>query len=557
MIRLFGLSFFKSLLFIAIIPGGFSVRFRSAEAEKVSLYSRSDNVHVVEGLVFQKALKAPALGKLVQYLNIFCGHCRRFVPIYKKLAIDLQKWNRILRIFAVDCAQEDNVSVCRDFEIKSTPTLRYYHSNFVKSRHGLGTNLPIESSKKIVDLLVKHLAKNDYTGTKELKPIFAPVQKNETAKSIFGRFNSKLLYILLVFQPQNSQIGILTLLDLLPYPDVAVRILNDAQLFTQFGLKPSARNIALLDRTGKEHPLRPTEESSSAYVESVAKFLEQNKHTRIPKLPTTIAPKEVLPQGMDAIILKKVLASPPVVYQADLEQALHQLLHIEIPKAPLIKGEKFLALYRLIQLFNRFNPLNQDGRKLLFRLESHLKTIKKIKGAELANKVTEIEKSLGKVFKIFRYVGCIGSKPLMRGITCSFWTLFHHLTVMSAQNPKVFKPGFVIFALFGFAKYFFGCTECAKHFQQMAKRRNVESVRSHDEEILWLWAAHNEVNNRLAGDATEDPKFPKVQFPLRKHCPACHKKPNGWNTAEVLKYLKRIYSIKRVSFYGLPTLRRT
>uniref|UniRef100_A0A6P4FKH9 Sulfhydryl oxidase n=1 Tax=Drosophila rhopaloa TaxID=1041015 RepID=A0A6P4FKH9_DRORH len=554
MTRLLGLLYCNSILLIVIIQGGFSVRLRGAAVFKETLYSLSDNVHVVKGAAFQKALSAPALGKLVQFLNIFCGHCRRYVPTFKKLAIDLHKWDRVLRIYAVDCAQEENVKVCRDFDVKGTPSLRYFPSNFLKLRYGLGTVFPSMEPKKIVQMLITHLAKNDYTGTKERKPIFAPLQNHENSQNIFDPFDKELPYILLVHQPKHSQIGIETLLDLLPYPDVAVRILTDAQLFTQFGLKPFAQNISLIDRNGKIHDIMPSGESSSAYVDSVTQFLEKNGYTSIPKFPTA-KPQVKKAMGLEAIILKKVLSSPPILYQADLEQALDQLLHIELPKAPLINGPKFKALRRLIKLFSRFNPLNIDGRRLLVGLENYLRTVKEITGVQLSDTIKDLEKGLEKIFKGRRYVGCIGSKPFTRGITCSFWTLFHHLTVMSSRNPREFKPGYVLLCLHGFAQYFFGCSDCAQHFQMMAKRRQIESVRTHDEEILWLWAAHNEVNKRLAGDPTEDPKFPKVQFPLREHCPKC-RKSNGWNTAEVLKYLKRLYNIKKVSFYGLPTYNR-
>jgi len=550
MLRLLGLSYGKSLLFTLIIQGTL------LRAEKETLYSKYDNVHMVTGTTLQGSLTDPALGKLVQFMNIFCGHCRRFAPAFKKMAIGLQKWNRVLRIYAVDCAEEVNVRLCRDFAIKSTPTLRYYPSKFLKSQMDLGTDIGTTDPEKIVKLLTGYLAKNDYSGTKQLKPIFEPIQSTENVSTIFDRFGHNLPYILLVLQPQNSWIGIQTVLDLLPYPDVGVRILNDAQLFTNFGLQPSDQKIALLDETGKVEPLTPGNESSSAYVASVEEFLGQKGHTRVPRLPTTISPKEILPMGLDAVILKSMIVSPPTVYQADLEQAIDQLIHIEIPKTPLIKGESLMVLRLLIKLFQRFNPLNKDGRQLMDRLLNHLFLVNEITGDEFLTAVNNIEKSPGRIFRGKRYVGCIGSKPFTRGITCSFWILFHYLTVMSAKSPDAFPPGTVIKSLYGFAKYFFGCTDCSQHFQKMARRRKIRSVKKHDEEILWLWEAHNEVNKRLSGDPTEDPMFLKVEFPLKKHCSACYKS-NRWNSAQVLKYLKRIYNLKSVSFYGLPTFNRS
>jgi len=88
-------------------------------------------------------------------------------------------------------------------------------------------------------------------------------------------------------------------------------------------------------------------------------------------------------------------------------------------------------------------------------------------------------------------------------------------------------------------------------------------VGSKSEAVLWLWGAHNEVNNRLAGDDTEDPAFPKKQFPSKEMCSTCRgvqseqpahndsKQEINWNRDEVLYYLRRIHSPFNISRYGV------
>lgn len=44
-----------------------------------------------------------------------------------------------------------------------------------------------------------------------------------------------------------------------------------------------------------------------------------------------------------------------------------------------------------------------------------------------------------------------------------------------------------------------------------------------DDSFMYLWKAHNIVNKRLHGDATEDPQFTKYQFPPKFLCPQCRK----------------------------------
>lgn len=53
------------------------------------------------------------------------------------------------------------------------------------------------------------------------------------------------------------------------------------------------------------------------------------------------------------------------------------------------------------------------------------------------------------------------------------------------------------------------------------------------------------------GDLTEDPKFPKVQWPTPDICPACHEEIKGlhsWNEDQVLQFLKSHYSSDNILY---------
>ncbi|XP_017073412.2 sulfhydryl oxidase 1-like [Drosophila eugracilis] len=523
-------------------------------ANEASLYSDTDNVIMLDIGSLRPALDLNN-NKLVQFLNSFCGDCHRFAPIFKTLSRDLYKWRRILRIYGVDCAQERNAELCRDFNIRQTPSLRFFGPDTQKNLEYLGSPIQSQDPKFIKAALADLVSQNDY-GTGQ--PNFKPVKPSDSAKTLFLDYQSSespVQYIALVLQPNDSKIGRDTLLELLPYKEVAVRIVGDAQLFSNFGLEPSNQKLAIIDRSGKAQLLSPSLETYEAYATSVGDFLKSLNFKPDPPLPIPVASNftEFLDQQHQAI-LDEVLKPPFKVYRADLEQAIDKLLHIELRKWPVLEGTNLIALKTIITVLNYLNPLNKDGKLLLSDLHNSLDPKLSIKGAEFGELVDSLEKGR-KVFKGRRYVGCIGSRPLLRGFTCSMWTLFHYLTVQSAKPPNYFSPGSILNTIYGFAKYFFGCTDCSEHFQQMAVRRNMSAVNTYDEEILWLWAAHNEVNQRIAGDTTEDPKFPKIQFPNAENCPTCRDANSQWRTDEVLKYLKNLYDIKNVSFYGLPTPR--
>ena len=77
----------------------------------------------------------------------------------------------------------------------------------------------------------------------------------------------------------------------------------------------------------------------------------------------------------------------------------------------------------------------------------------------------------------------------------------------SGNSPTCFGPsaGFeddpqaVLQTIRRYVHVFFGCKECGEHFEEMAKE-SMDSVKTPDQAILWLWKKHNVVNSRLAGE---------------------------------------------------------
>lgn len=60
------------------------------------------------------------------------------------------------------------------------------------------------------------------------------------------------------------------------------------------------------------------------------------------------------------------------------------------------------------------------------------------------------------------------------------------------------NPQIVLQIMRRYIHHFFGCKACAQHFEEMAKE-SMDSVKTLDKAVLWLWEKHNVVNNRLAG----------------------------------------------------------
>jgi len=124
-------------------------------------------------------------------------------------------------------------------------------------------------------------------------------------------------------------------------------------------------------------------------------------------------------------------------------------------------------------------------------------------------------------------------------------------------------PRLVLRAMASFVRHFFGCRECARHFLAMAEADAKEDafqrdVKTRRDAELWLWRAHNRVNQRLSGDITDDPAFPKQTFPGREHCSDCYNNRAAgsdlWREFRLPKvhdFLVGLYGQQAISMEGL------
>ncbi|KAK9052230.1 hypothetical protein SSX86_028858 [Deinandra increscens subsp. villosa] len=149
---------------------------------------------------------------------------------------------------------------------------------------------------------------------------------------------------------------------------------------------------------------------------------------------------------------------------------------------------------------------------------------------------------------------CRGSTNDTRGFSCGLWVLLHSLSVRVEDGES--QMAFTTTC--DFIHQFFICEECRQHFYNMCSRVSTP-FSSTREFVLWLWAAHNEVNKRLKNTEeslkTSDPKFPKTIWPTKRLCPTCYSNLNqneksssiDWDHDEVFKFLSSYYGSMLVS----------
>ncbi|XP_029905071.1 sulfhydryl oxidase 1 [Myripristis murdjan] len=505
----------------------------SAEA---GLYTASDQIQVLTLENVDSVLVNSTAAIVVEFYASWCGHCIAFSPVYKSLARDIKEWKPAVDLAAIDCAVEENRKVCTGFGIRGYPTIKFFHAYSKGDSTGLAFGgFPREVRglrQRIIDALESH--------EDPWPPACPPLEPTSQAEiDIFFETNS-VEYLALIFEDSKSYIGREVTLDLLQYDNIAVR-------------RVLSTEEALVAKLGV------TEFPSCYLYYPGGNFTRLNVHIEartfysyaLQRLHGVVRSGKPRPVTEDLQRNDTEEAWRPfnrsMVYMADLESALHYSLRVELSAHPVFKGETLNALKSYISVLAKYFPGRPVVVNLLKSVDSWLQDHT---GAEVS--YAALREQLDNSGQVpdaalpegVRWVGCQGSKPYFRRYPCGVWTLFHVLTVQ-AQSSAGSEPQEVLQAMAGYVRNFFGCRPCAEHFSNMVQESLAE-VHSLSIAVLWLWSRHNRVNNRLAGAPSEDPHFPKIQWPPPELCSGCHgvKKSgeHSWNQEQVLAFLLSHFS---------------
>lgn len=564
------------------------------------LYLDAPHVQSMNGASLPSTIYNQPYATYLEFYNSYCGFCRRFAPHWKDLSAELKHWRPVVQIGAVDCSLDENAEVCRQFEVTSYPSLRYIPPMYAKPTEGnlqIGNYVASADHSAMKHLLVQYLANE--TNPQPQWPNFTPLTDNR-ASAVLDTTGTVVGFVFVQDDDAKPNTTVAeAMLDL----NAAVRKGQEA---TKVMLRRTSEPLAWMP-SNLEHSPKPwlfvvtAEATSGNVLETEAAAAPITKQVIVAKVTETLRRMKLLeeegegaekdqqqppvneetvkggeggeekaaavvdePNISDVMaaeqqktMLEKVKGMRDVVFRADLDMALRFALFHEVAGHEDISGERLTALKQFVAVVARYFPFSSKGREFIAAVQEYVMAKEAtISGKEWAEKVKALEKQFEPVFSSSRWVGCVSLTPAKRRYPCGLWTMFHHLTVAAEAQEKSTDPLEVLHAMHGYVKHFFGCTECSQHFQEMAARNKMWSITSKDMAILWLWTAHNEVNQRLSGDETEDADFPKVQFPTREVCAKCYKAGNGssgpeWDKVEVQVFLKRMHSADRISIFGV------
>ena len=241
------------------------------------------------------------------------------------------------------------------------------------------------------------------------------------------------------------------------------------------------------------------------------------------------------------------------VYLVDVENAIRVTLLQEVSIHKTISGDKLKALKNYLKVLVKYLPARPKVHAFLSDLSKSVARFEHSMSNSEFNAALDKAGEHGVFPELQPWVGCQGSEPHLRGFPCGLWTTFHMLTV-SAISDQQSHPLETLKAIHGFVKYFFSCSHCSQHFQEMYAVDAESSVSNPSDAVLWLWSAHNKVNLRIAGELSDDPMHPKVQYPPRILCPKCWKRDSPsqpFKKQEVINYLMKTYSKDALSLQNI------
>ncbi|XP_072537373.1 sulfhydryl oxidase 1 [Salminus brasiliensis] len=508
-------------------------------AARAALYSPADRVLALDFSSVSQIFNTSSAFLLELYAT-WCGHCVAFAPVWKNLSRDISEWKPAVDLAVIDCANEDNKKVCTILGVTGYPTVKFIPA--YASNESVGENL--RGFPRDVKGL-RHLIIDKLESHKEPGPPACPPLEPASAAEIDSFYeNNNVQHLALVFEKADSYVGREVTLDLLQYENIAVRRVldNESDLVSRFEVTefPSCYLYYTHTNYSRLSVLREARTFYSYALQRLPGVVRAGK----PRPAVTDLQRNRTEEPWRAFNRTRV-------YMSDLESALHYSLRVELSAHATISGEALTALKHYVSVLTKYFPGRPAVKGALKAVDNWLQEQKEaeIKYSDFRTTLDSTVLSGDAVLPAgVRWVGCQGSQPQYRGYPCAVWTLFHVLTVQAKASGSTDALE-VLQSMRQYVSSFFGCRPCATHFESMAQE-SLNSVKTPATAVWWLWSRHNQVNNRLAGALSEDPHFPKVQWPTPEICPSCHDLKNGgehsWSKDQVLDFLYDYFSAERI-----------
>ncbi|CAG2163135.1 unnamed protein product [Oppiella nova] len=217
---------------------------------------------------------------------------------------------------------------------------------------------------------------------------------------------------------------------------------------------------------------------------------------------------------------------------ADLYNTLRYSLHKEVTRFQTLNSTQVSVLKKYFSVVYKYFPFDNENVRRFFKRMKHW-FANKTKEIKIDNFKAAMKISDGYLPPIVQWRHCSASKSHFRGYPCGLWSMFHVMTVKEYSMNSTHNSHEVLDLMRDFVIHFFSCEHCAKHFEKTSRRLS-SVLTTAESSVLWLWRVHNQVNHRTKGSESEDPFFPKIQYPSHQMCSQCYQQNNEFNETNFL-----------------------
>lgn len=487
-----------------------------------------------------------------------------------------------MAVAAIDCAIEANMPTCREYEVMGYPTIKFFSPNTPAGDMGHERQARDKTIPTIEADMVKFLRDLQLSGNTSRIGNKWPklVPANIMGSSIPELWIHGAKYAILLINKANSELSSQVILDLsetlqqlqVPLSIRTIDVNSQSQTLLESlkleedggGMVAVAPDMEVVDRfTGVGQDRRQLVGAVKDFIwKHSAEF--SIKDSNIVNLGDSGKQDESKndnekKEKLRTASRKEIMSRRYRAYMSDLEKAVVYAISHEVAQHNSITSHTLTALQQFVTVLEKFFPARIEMSLLLRELKTWvLRHQDTIRGEDLSSWFSNYQSKHS--FSVAdHWIGCKGSEDMYGGYPCGLWTLWHVLTVNQANMAEGDSKE-VLLAMKNYVQEFFGCRECARHFDQAIESGKLidAEVSNYKDAVLLLWFLHNKANYRLSGDISEDPVFPKQTFPSKEFCSSCYdntvRGTNLWvefNRGEVFQFLKNLYSRERLSSQGL------
>jgi len=150
-----------------------------------------------------------------------------FLSVWTKLAANVADWNNVVQIASVDCELESNADLCKEHNLKTYPTLKYFKYESQNAQDGQ----IYDGKKSKINELTESIARFVLADHEKQKPAgwpdFTLAHDNKPGDNLWAHDTHFMALIFETYPTDSSSsipiVGVQTILDFSNDPDVMVR----------------------------------------------------------------------------------------------------------------------------------------------------------------------------------------------------------------------------------------------------------------------------------------------------------------------------------------------